>query len=203
MVKYLKLPEEFFEWQIRERKRNINMIIKGSMPGFFVHSPVMATLGKEGINLACKGVGLIVKEQLIEDFILHNEDLIKRSLKEGWKKTLDQRLERLLELYSKPEIIDKRLLGSLEIYGTKTYHNSLLNKECLLMFNDFGKEGIVSYQLDCDVFACSTKSRFYRYVKSVHDLFHMPSVGDYFCAYKFRIKRAYDKSPKGRGRPLA
>lgn len=201
---YIQMPEEFFSWQIEERKRSLDVIKKGGMPGFFAHSPVMATCGKKGMNLACKGVGLVIKQEFLEEFTQQNEELVKRALKGGWKKTLEERLDRLVNFYANPELIDKSCLGTIEMYGTKTYSNiQKKNPKALLMYNDFNmQKGIISYQLDCVVELQDAKNLFYNYIKSMHDLFHMPSNKDYFCAYKFRIKAVYDKSPRGGGKRI-
>ncbi|PIN70473.1 hypothetical protein COV93_01380 [Candidatus Woesearchaeota archaeon CG11_big_fil_rev_8_21_14_0_20_43_8] len=193
MVHQIKsLPKEFMDWQIDARKKGVQQLKdKQGMPNFSVHTPVLATTNSFStrhyndafdINLAYKGVGLMVKETYLDDFIDRIDDVNSRNKNE------DERLDLLLDLYSDASRIDDTCLTSLEIYGTQTYDNLKMNAKCGLCFN-----ARKSYQVDCVAEMLAPGTKFYRFVNGLHTLFHdhiKPT-----CAYRFNVIGLMDKSP--------
>lgn len=186
------LPKEFIEWQVKSRYKGIEMIKKGEMPSFEVHTPAMATYNKDyniyrgnfDINLAAKGIGLIVKEEFLEDFL--------KRLGKVTSKKKKKKLEFLLDLYSDISRIDDTCLTTLEIYATQTLTNIKADDRCSLLFVDMS-QGIKSYQVNCIVELKGPDTDFYKFVNGLHTLFHGKINPPY--AYKLNVCELYDKSP--------
>jgi len=189
--KIKSLPKEFMEWQLKERYKGIQMIKLGKgMPSFNVHTPIMSTYNKSknlygsdfDINLAAKGVGLIVKEEFLENFIKRIDKLNSK------KGNIDERLDFLLDFYSDMYRIDDTCLTTLEIYATQTLSNVKSDNRCGLLFL-----GMQSYQVNCVTELKKPDTDFYKFVNGMHTLFHGKIKPPF--AYKLNVCELYDKSP--------
>lgn len=199
--KYLikELPGEFFKWQVEQRRKGVEEILKGSdIMDFGVHLPVMATTNTSNlsntfcINLAAKGVGMVLKDGYMKGFTEECEEILKDV--KGWKANERKRLEKIRELYACPEWIDRTALGTLEIFSRRTLSNLINDPRCSLLYTDLTYKGIVSYQVNCTA-ELHENDIFYRYVLALHDLMHLPSKIKPGYAYKLLVCEVYDKAP--------
>ncbi len=195
------LPEEFIGWQVSTRLEGIRSFLEGSprMNAFGAHLPVMstvdATTGTFPVNSAGKGVGLVVRKELLEEYTLKFEGLIKEGLKNGWHRTMGKRLEALLEYYSGASKFDRTLLSSLELYAKRTYSNVLVDPRATLLYVGIGEGGTKSYAVHCVAELVPPGDLFYRFAAAIHDLFHVPAKQQYPFAYRLWVSEVYDKAP--------
>ena len=186
------LPEEFIRWQVESRREALKAALKGepSFGSLGGHLPALASLEPEGaafpVNVAIKGIGMVVKEESLEQTVIRLERSLGKSSKE--------RLEALLELYADPSHFDPYLLGGLEIYGKRTLRNIQVNPYVSLLFLDFAPAPL-SYQVNCVAELVEKGELFCRYESLMHELFHPESGMEALVAYRFHICEVYSKSP--------
>lgn len=104
----------------------------------------------------------------------------------------------MLDLYEKPEIFNKNVLSSIEMYYKKSYQNVLEDPKATLLF--YNQMSGYSVMFNVIVELVPKQDPFYKYVTAVHDLFHVPKdpnikTGRYEFAYRFWPIEAYDKTP--------
>lgn len=197
-IEIRELPEDFIEWQLEVRIESIKSIINGSFMGNFgPHLPALSTRSAKGdfpVNSAYKGVGLIPEEEYLDETIERFESAIEE-YKDNWEESKIERLNLLLEFYENRDKIDTCKLGSVEIYGKRTYENILKDRRVSLLFLDLTK-GSLSYMVDAVAEVYEPGTRYYRLEKALHDIFHKPvDERTFFCAYIFHTSRVYDKTP--------
>lgn len=97
--------------------------------------------------------------------------------------------------------IDRFRLGSVEMYGDKTYHNILRDPRVTLnMFWTQEKEPQAqSYQINCIAEVVPPGDPFFKYMRLMRRLFSKTLIdlrgkSDYVCAYKFWVCETKDKS---------
>lgn len=251
------IPDEFFEWQISNRRKNIEHMLHSKEPSLWeklglylvdkvhhifglekpkqermsaemldLHDPIIATMEPRSyrMNLASKGVGLVLAtEGAMREFTEKADELIERTYETSSRETIDERLQLLLD-YIYPELDlegdwkeNYRLdsLGTLEIYGGRTYMNiisTLSTAHASVMYNALKPGGgYFSQQFNAEVTVHPRGSAFYEYFVALHDLFHIPPEktrktrkGRFWCAYEFRVTEVYDKAPGPKaGRKIA
>jgi hypothetical protein len=186
------LPGEFIRWQVESRRKALEAALGGkqSFGSLGVHLPAVGTLEPEGaafpVNVAIKGVGMVVKEEILEK----TATCLERSL----GKSSQERLEVLLELYAAPSCFDPYLLGGLELYGKRTLRNIKANPYVSLLFLDFTPAPL-SYQVNCVAEVVEKGEPFYRYESVMHALFHPEGGTEPLFAYRFHTCGVYSKSP--------
>jgi hypothetical protein len=200
-IEIRELPEDFIEWQSTSRIETLQSILEGKFTGNFgPHLPALSTKSKEGefpVNSCYKGVGLIPEQEYLEDIIDKFEQAIDM-YKDDWDNTLKERLNLLVEFYSDADKIDKTRMGSIEIYGKRTYQNILTDPRVNLLFLDIQK-GSLSYMIEAVAEIYEPGTEYYRLERAFHDIFHKPSDDDRFPAvYIFNVSRVYNKTPGAR-----
>jgi len=193
-----ELPESFIEWQCKGRIKTIESMIAGKFRGNFgPHLPALCTKSVDDefpVNSAYKGVGLIPEDEYLEETTERFENAILE-YKNNWEGSVNERLNLLLDFYRDIDKIDRRKLGSVEIYGLRTYNNILKNPRVSLIFLDL-ESGSLSYMVDAIVEIYRDNTLFYRFEKAMHDIFHQPADGRKFpCVYIFHTCRVFNKTP--------
>ena len=171
---------------------------KEGEPDFGIHIGNMCTINTMNqfpMNIAAKGIGLLPKSKYIEEITLRAEELLKRTFIEGKESTFKERISFLKEFFEK-DLIDKRSIASLEIYGKTSYNNVIVNPYCALLFNSYISN--LSIQLNTIAECLSEDTWEYRFIAARHDLYHIPKknkANKFICAYRFWVIGAINKSP--------
>ena len=198
------LPPEFITWQMEARQALFQHLgSEPSIPTFAPHLPTLATWGEGALfpNLAAKGVGLLPKDELLEEYATEFENLLTRLADRPWPQTIQERVAAAQRFYGRVEAVDRRCLGGLEIFEGTTYRNLLSNPFASLLYVGPGPR-YRSFQLDCVVEVLSPGDSRYRFIRSIrglfeHERFHYQQP-DYPFGYVFWVVEARDKSLKVR-----
>lgn len=204
-----ELPQSFFTWQIQTRLKSLKVFlgIEKGMPNFAPHTVVMNTFNPECDfpgNSCIKGLGMMPREEYLEELCQKATVLIRKAQELGSEKTFTERVQFLVDLYSKPEIFDKFQLSSIEMFKKKSYENAVRDPRANLLFYDNASGYSVMFNVICEFIPRTMP--FYKYVTTIHDLFHTPSRASsrdddttnqdrYEFAYRFYIIECYDKTP--------
>jgi len=187
------LPEEFIQRIFRERVSTIRRMIRKELSdkelyvAFLRHTPIMATDGIAGVNAAVKGVGFVVKDDLLPETLSNLKEIIENN------PSKEDALKFLLENLYVEGKLDFRKLSSLELAKKHTYQNLSENKQAVLLFFI---PPITSYEVRCKV-EIHLNGLYHEYVNAVHDLFHKPKTKRDWSktpAYIFNIEEIYDNS---------
>jgi len=203
IYKVQQMPKDFFDWQIENRLKSLKIFLglEKGMPNFSPHSVVMSTISEDEefpINSCIKGLGLVPKDEHLERLAEEALRLIDLAKEKGTKETMKERIEFLLNLYSKPEIFNKNVLSSIEIYYKKTYANVLKNPTANLLFYDSSSGYSIMFNSVVELVPRNTA--YHKYVTAIHDLFHVPKGPNikpdrFEYAYRFWLVEAFDKTP--------
>ncbi|MFW9992441.1 MAG: hypothetical protein ACFFD4_10370, partial [Candidatus Odinarchaeota archaeon] len=127
------LPLSIFNFLIDQRVKALNEMVEqmdknsGFISGSAMyHSPPLATRGygdSYPVNVAPKGIGFIPRGDHLEEFTDLFEGLIDEALEKGGDSNKEERLNALLEFYGSRKDISRNKLGTLELYGLRTWHN--------------------------------------------------------------------------------
>jgi len=198
------LPENLVEWFVTGRKEGFKSLSRGNGPGrlFSRHLPVIATTGKDTphqVRLAHKGVGFFPREELLDNVVAEYDRLLTKTQDLAPSESLTERLQSISALYDKPEDLDTRLLGSLEIFAGGTFENLVQRPLASLLFTDPGPP-YTSFQLDCAVQIVEPPDSRFRFLQLARGLFerdpfHIQQPG-VRCAYLFWITGVTDKTPR-------
>jgi hypothetical protein len=192
------MPEEFIQRIFRERVSTIHRIIRKEISDkelyveFLRHTPIVATNGSAGVNAAVKGVGFVVKDDLLPETLSNLRDFIRSNA------SREDALKFLLENLYVEEKLDFQKLSSLELAKKHTYQNLSENKQATLLFFI---PPITSYEVRCKV-EIHSNDLYHEYVNAVHDLFHKPKTKRDWSktpAYIFSIEEIYDNSANKMG----
>ena len=187
------LPEEFIQRIFRERVSTIRRMIRKELSdkelyvAFLRHTPIMATDGIAGVNAAVKGVGFVVKDDLLPETLSNLKEIIENN------PSKEDALKFLLENLYVEGKLDFRKLSSLELAKKHTYQNLSENKQAVLLFFI---PPITSYEVRCKV-EIHLNGLYHEYVNAVHDLFHKPKTKRDWSktpAYIFNIEKIYNNS---------
>ncbi|MCS7175228.1 hypothetical protein [Pseudothermotoga sp.] len=198
-----EMDEAFFNWQIQTRTKSLKIFLglEKGVPNFSPHTVVMSTFSKEGefpINSCIKGLGLVPKQEYLEELANKAINLIEMARQKGVNETFKERVQFLLDLYEKPEIFDRRILSSIEMFYKNSYRNVLKDPRATLLFYDQMSGYSVMFNVVVEL--VPRGDTFYKYVTAVHDLFHVPKdpnvkIDRYEYVYRFWPIEAYDKTP--------
>jgi len=194
------LPKSFVHWQCSGRIRSLKRILAGGDPGGFgPHLPVMTTRGiyqPFPVSAAAKGVGLLPREDLLAERTAHFQKLTAEGLAKGWDKSLPMRVQALIDFYKAEDELDVYKIGSLELYGKRTYQNIQHDPRACLLYVDLENGGL-SYMVNCVTKIVSAEDPYYQFEKSAHDMFHQPSKKERHipAAYIFYVSEVYNKTP--------
>ena len=198
-----ELDETFFNWQIQTRAKSLKIFLglEKNVPNFSPHTVVMSTFSDEEefpINSCIKGLGLVPKEEHLARLTSKAMELIDLAKQKGVNETFRERVNFLLELYENPDIFDRTVLSSIEMFYKRSYKNVLKDPRATLLFYDQMSGYSVMFNVVVEL--VPRGSDFYRYVTAVHDLFHVPRdpsvrTDRYEYVYRFWPVEAYDKTP--------
>ncbi len=198
-----ELDETFFNWQIQTRSKSLKIFLgsEKGVPNFSPHTVVMSTFSEENefpINSCIKGLGLVPKQEHLEVLADKAMGLIELARQKGVNETFKERVQFLLDLYERPEIFDRSVLSSIEMFYKNSYQNVLKDPRATLLFYDQMSGYSVMFNVVVEL--VPRGSVFYKYVTAVHDLFHVPrdpsvKTDRYEYVYRFWPIEAYDKTP--------
>ena len=198
------MPADFLKWQCKTRRDLFESLLRGEYPRFLQsHLPVVSTSnGPEAafpIRSSNKGVGLLPIASELERYVLELEDCLERTRELPPKETLEERIEVVRKLYDRPEYVDRRLFGTIEIFHGQTYRNLLRDSRASLLFTGLGPR-YMSYQLDCHVEMIAEGNMHFRFIRAMRtlferDRFHIQQP-PHMLGYLFTLAEAIDKTPK-------
>lgn len=198
-----ELDETFFNWQIQTRAKSLKIFLgsEKGVPNFSPHTVVMSTFSEENefpINSCIKGLGLVPKQEHLETLADKAMNLIELARQKGVNETFKERVQFLLDLYERPEIFDRSVLSSIEMFYKNSYRNVLKDPRATLLFYDQMSGYSVMFNVVVEL--VPRGNAFYKYVTAVHDLFHVPrdpsvKIDRYEYVYRFWPIEAYDKTP--------
>lgn len=220
-----ELPQAFVQWQVTARLAAFDGLARGkTIRQFGVHLPVVATLrpavqlpdelqlpdkqGAFSIHTATKGAGLTPKDEHLPNYVEILRMALGRAEGRPWDDSLAVRLAAARVLYERPEEIDRRRLGLLEIFQGATYRNILADPRVTLHYTGPGP-AYPSFQINgwAEVVGPGDPRFEYLYLARQlfeHDHFHIHQPA-YPFGYVVWVGEVFDKSPfHGRaGRRLA
>ncbi len=201
------LPTEFIEWQINERRSLFQTLAQGIKPNFLSsHIPTLLTLNRTNddfpLNAASKGVGLVPDDPLISTMTKQLKRMNAELQQKEFFQSLPDRLRALELLYGDMTKINRRALGGLEIFETRSFMNIAQDPRISLFFVG-GSPMYKSYQLNCIAEIIDAGEAFYEFVRSIRSLFEEASFHfqqpKYPYAIKYHVVQVLDKSLRVRG----
>jgi hypothetical protein len=204
------IPACFLEWLVSSRVRFLeDMKLGKPMRYFSAHLPVMATW-REGpgfpVNMTVKGIGLIPKAGLLQDFADIFEGVVADCRTRPWQESLGERVEAANRLYGDVQNFDPALLGGLEIFEGKALENLRENPQASLLYVGMAhtEKGMqyTSFQVNGKVEILEKHSPYYRFLLASRKLFEFDRFHlyqpDYPFGYLIRTVEVRDKSPWSR-----
>lgn len=204
------IPAHFLEWLISSRIRFLNDMRAGKPLRYFsAHLPVMATWSDSDpfpVNMTVKGIGLMPRADLLNDYIDLFEGVIAEARSAPWQESLSRRVDAISELYSNPANFDPAILGGLEIFEGKALKNLRGNPRTSLLYTGMNHthHGIqyISFQINGNVEILDKDNQYYRFLLASRRLFEFDKFHlyqpDYPFGYLIRVVEVRDKSPWSR-----
>ncbi len=204
------IPEVFLQWLISSRLDFLDDMLQGKPLRYFsAHLPVMATWNENErfpVNLTVKGIGLIPRNDIIQDYIDLFESLSAEARAKDWRESLSRRINAMKTLYSDVENFNPHVLGGLEIFGGTALKNLTTNPFTSLLWVGMMKqdEGLkyISLQVNGKVEILNKENLYYRYLLSARRLFEFDRFHlfqpDYPFGYLIHVLEVRDKSPWSR-----
>ncbi|MFN3974458.1 MAG: hypothetical protein ACK4K2_04160 [Dehalococcoidia bacterium] len=201
------LPDAFLQWQLTSRRVlfSSHLATGDRVRRFQAHLPVVVTYSSHGVfpvHTANKGVGLLPRLEYLQPYIQAFKGLLAQVDKGTWQETLAQRIAMVDSLYSAPHRLDRRCLGSLEIFLGQTYRNILADPRVTLHYTGEGPN-YPSFQVNAIaqvVYPGDPHFEFLYWARQLfeYDAFHIQQPA-YPAGYLFWVCEVYDKSPSGGG----
>jgi hypothetical protein len=169
----------------------------------------MATWGKDDlfpVNMTVKGIGLIPKAEILNDYTDIFEGVIAEAHTIPWNESLHKRVEAMFRLYGDIENFEPVMLGGLEIFEGRAFENLKENPYASLLYVGMAHtpEGLqyISFQINGKVDILQKNSPYYRFLLSSRNLFEFEKFHlyqpDYPFGYLIRVVEIRDKSPWSR-----
>ncbi|RJQ50413.1 MAG: hypothetical protein C4526_12160 [Nitrospiraceae bacterium] len=207
-----EIPGRFLEWLVSSRTKFLNDMLEGKpMRYFSAHLPVMATW-REGdpfpVNMTVKGIGLIPKDECIQDYTDMFEAVIAESRTKSWEESLHKRIGVMNKLYNDAGCFNPALLGGLEIFEGKAYENLRENPHTSLLYvgmahSPHGMQ-YTSFQVNGEVELLDKNNPYYRFLLASRKLFEFEKFHlyqpDYPFGYLINVIEVRDKSPWSRNK---
>lgn len=205
-----KIPAKCLEWLVSSRVRFLSDLKDGKPLHYFsAHLPVMATWGKDDpfpVNMTVKGIGLIPKAEILNDYTDIFEGVIAEAHTIPWNESLHKRVEAMSRLYGDIENFEPVMLGGLEIFEGRAFENLKENPYASLLYVGMAHtpEGLqyISFQINGKVDILQKNSPYYRFLLSSRNLFEFEKFHlyqpDYPFGYLIRVVEIRDKSPWSR-----
>lgn len=204
------IPSQFLEWLASSRIKFLNdMIDRRPMRYFSAHLPVMATW-REGdpfpVNMTVKGIGLIPKDEYLQDYTDMFEAAIAEARTVSWDESLHKRVEIMNALYRDVNNFNPSALGGLEIFEGRAFENLRENPHTSLLYigMSHSSQGMqyISFQINGDVALLEKENPYYRFLLSSRKLFEFEKFHlyqpDYPFGYLINVIEVRDKSPWSR-----
>jgi hypothetical protein len=194
------LCEVFIDWQIRERVMLFETLKAKGHPSFFPpHLPVLLTMDLDvtpfPVNAACKGIGLVALDAGMDSLSSRFESVMSSAR----TASLEERIQSALLFYGCPDLIDRTSLGGLEIFEAHSLAN-IKNHPFVSLFYTGSFPEYVSYQIDCVAELTTEGHPFYRFVRSMRNLFEDAAFHIqqpiYPYAVRYHVIAVHDKSLK-------
>ncbi|MBU7024606.1 MAG: hypothetical protein HXS40_10615 [Theionarchaea archaeon] len=185
-----RLPSEFIEWQIEERRKTFNLLKGEGRPTFLApHLPTLITVNPDTphfpINAASKGVGLVPEPSEMPEIVTQLGQTASRVKGKDFFSTLKERIS-AAELFYASQKIDVHSLGGLEIFEGTSFSNMTKNPFVSLFFVG-GAPSYKSFQVNCVAEIVEKGHPFYQFVASMRALFEEGSFHFQQPAYPYAI----------------
>lgn len=203
-VERVKLPLEFLRWQCEERCTLFEALGRGQYPRFLAsHLPVVSCLNGAAetfpIHSATKGVGLLPRRELIHEHVEEINDTLARCRDRDPKESLGDRIKAAQSLYERPERIDRRLLGAIEIFRGQTYRNLCRDPRVTLLYTGSAPR-YLSYQVNCAAETVAADDLRFQFILGMRFLFEVERFHiqqpEYPLGYVFRVQEVFEKTPR-------
>ena len=190
------IPEKFKQYIFHARREILEKMARGEAIdrrdiylSFTRTLPAIISNGPAGLNASIKMVGLVPKEEFIEDIL----NRIREFISSG-KRRSEEVLGFLLENIYDEDKIDFTKLGTLDLARKRTWTNLRNGGEAVLIFFT---PPLTSFMIIADV-EVHMKGAYFEYFNALHDLFHtFPRTGKVVGkhpTYIFKIREIWDKS---------
>jgi nucleotide-binding universal stress UspA family protein len=165
------------------------------------HLPMMITFDADNpffVRTATKGIGLVPRSVVLNRYLGHLEETLRRCDGRSWDETLAERVAAVGALLEHPEDVDPCRLGSLEIFQGHTYANLHRDPRVILHFTGDGPD-YLSYQINGYVDILTSDDPYAQYIALSRRLFeeasfHLPQPG-YVAAYLVEVHEVLSKTP--------
>lgn len=202
------LSPGFMEWNLKERIKSLEGILKREMPTFAgPHSGMVASHGagrgdsRITINNAVKGMGFLPKPEVIGGLL--------GELQSSADSSMNYKLNWLINLYSqRKDLLDDTKQVSLELYAkpdfaTHTFLNQMTDPAVSIVFLDipsFEVRAITQLIDPNDPELTEYQRQMVEYVNGIHDYFHGAAPRKSIVAV-YHVIEVFDNSPgKARGK---
>ncbi len=212
------LPPSIFDFLIDYRLRAIKVMVgeqedtdNVSVTSSMLHSPPMATRGSPGffpVNTAAKGIGFIPQQVHLEKWVEKYDALINEALEKGEDTNREARFGALLDLYNSKNEIDPKNLGTIELFGLRSWRNMQQDPRVSILYNanyrtSSGRPQYISFEVRGIVEIIPKDTLRWRWQRNIHDLFHLRGAkerraGDWPVAVlNIHVTEVIDKRPFG------
>jgi len=189
-----RIPDEWISYIFRERLSIIERMSRGEAShneiylSFTRSMPAIVTNGPAGLNASVKMVGLLPREDLIEDLYAKIEDFIEK------KPSMRDVVKFLLNEIYVEDRLDFSKLFTLDLAKKNTWRNLNATDRAILIFYT---PPITSYMVKAKV-TIHMDDIIYRYANAMHDIYHVvPTTGRVVSrapTYVFHIEEIWNKS---------
>lgn len=196
------LPDEFIAWQCASRAQLFDDLARGQIPTFMpAHLPVMCSHGEGGpfpMRLANKGVGLVPRADLLPAYVERLWACLDHLGDHHDASNRPERVEVARALYDRPEDVDPRHLGTIEIFRGGTYANLRRDPRAAVLYTGPGPV-YSSWQFDCKAAIIEPGDAHFRFLVGMRLLFeqerfHIQQPG-FAVGYLLQIAAVHDKTP--------
>ncbi|GAB4416845.1 MAG: hypothetical protein OHK0032_12890 [Thermodesulfovibrionales bacterium] len=158
------------------------------------------------VNMTVKGIGLIPKAEMLNDYADIFEGVIAEARTMPWDESLHKRAGVMLRLYGDINNFDPALLGGLEIFEGRAFENLKRNPYASLLYMGMSHtiQGMqyTSFQVNGKVEILEKANAYYRFLLASRKLFEFDRFHlyqpDYPFGYLIRVMEVRDKSPWSR-----
>ena len=187
------LPPSMFDFLIDYRLRAIK-VMRGeeedtdnvSVTSSMLHSPPMATRGSPGffpVNTAAKGIGFVPKDEYIEKWVEKFEVHINEAIENGPESNQDARFQALVDFYEAKNEISPKILGTIELFGFRSWRNMKYDPRISLLYNanyrtGSGRPQYISFEVRGIIEIIEKNTMRWRWQRNIHDLFHQRGAED-------------------------
>ncbi|MFQ5606215.1 MAG: hypothetical protein ACE5HS_23330 [bacterium] len=193
---------EFLQWQLEDRMAIFEDIAaKDIVPSFASHLPVVTTVNRNEalfpFHTSTKGVGLLPKDEYLQQYCDTFSQLIDVSNGNGRKETKRQRVEAIRKFYNSEHIASNKL-GLLEIFRGNSFRNIEANPLVSLQFTSAGPH-YKSFQINGIAEIVDSSDLNFQFIWLARRLFEYESFHiqhpEYITGYVVWVSEVYDKAP--------